>query len=116
MPIQWNEPFGMVMVEAMACGTPVVALRRGSVPEVVRPGITGFICDDPAELPYALRQVDELDPVDSVAHVRAMFGADLMARRYEAVYARTISRTPRRLVSTGVTGLSRRTSVPEVLR
>ena len=124
MPIRWDEPFGMVMVEAMACGTPVVALRRGSVPEVVRPGVTGFVCDDPAELPYALRQVDELDPVDSVAHVRAVFGADLMARQYEAVYTRTISRTPRRLVSTGVTGLSRRTSLgpagaavtPEVLR
>ena len=45
MPIQWDEPFGMVMVEAMATGTPVVALRRGAVPELVRPGLTGLVCD-----------------------------------------------------------------------
>src|SRR6476661_2490130 len=43
-PIQWNEPFGLVMVEAMACGTPVLALRGGSVPEVVRDGVSGYLC------------------------------------------------------------------------
>ena len=50
-PILWEEPFGMVMIEALACGTPVVALRRGSVPEVVIDGLTGIVCDDPDELP-----------------------------------------------------------------
>jgi glycosyltransferase involved in cell wall biosynthesis len=97
MPIRWNEPFGMVMVEAMASGTPVVALRRGSVPEVVRSGVTGFICDDPGELPKALRDVEALDPAACVAHVRAQFGADLMALRYESVYHRAIAqaRPPR---------------------
>ena len=49
-PVQWEEPFGMVMIEAMACGTPVVALRKGAVPEVVVDGVTGFICDDPRDL------------------------------------------------------------------
>jgi glycosyltransferase involved in cell wall biosynthesis len=86
MPIRWHEPFGMVMIEAMASGTPVVALRRGSVPELVRDGITGFICDDPDELPAALRGVKLLDPQDCVAHVRESFSADLMAQRYEQVY------------------------------
>src|SRR6266496_5477251 len=61
-PIQWNEPFGIVMVEAMACGTPVVALRGGSVPEVVEDGVTGIICHRADELPDAIRRVDELDP------------------------------------------------------
>src|SRR5262249_61817883 len=49
MPIRWHEPFGMVMIEAMASGTPVVALRRGSVPEIVRHGATGWVCADPTE-------------------------------------------------------------------
>src|SRR5918997_939493 len=67
-PIQWDEPFGIVMVEAMACGTPVVALNAGSVPEVVVDGLTGYICDRPEELPAAIRRVDALDPdVDPVA-------------------------------------------------
>ena len=61
-PIQWDEPFGIVMVEAMACGTPVVALRAGSVPELVVDGLTGYICDRPEELPAAIRRVDALDP------------------------------------------------------
>jgi glycosyltransferase involved in cell wall biosynthesis len=111
MPIRWHEPFGMVMVEAMACGTPVVALRRGSVPEVVRHGITGFVCDDPDGLPYALRHVVDLDPADSTAHVRAEFGADLMARRYEAVYRRVIAQA-RPQVRAAVTRPARRPSLP----
>ena len=94
MPIRWDEPFGMVMVEAMASGTPVVALRRGSVPEVVRDGVTGLICDKPSELPQALRQVHQLNPADSVTHVREEFGAALMASRYEAIY-RAVLMQPR---------------------
>ena len=56
MPIRWEEPFGMVMIEAMAQGTPVVALNRGAVPEVVRTARTGFICDGRIELPDALQR------------------------------------------------------------
>jgi glycosyltransferase involved in cell wall biosynthesis len=86
MPIQWEEPFGMVMVEAMATGTPVVALNRGAVPELVRHGETGLICDDEAALARALRDVDAIDPAACVAHVRAAFSAEQMARGYERVY------------------------------
>lgn len=86
MPIQWEEPFGMVMVEAMATGTPVVALRRGAVPEVVRPGLTGLVCDRPEELPAALRRASDLDPADCVAHVAANFSVERMALGYESVY------------------------------
>ena len=96
MPIRWHEPFGMVMIEAMASGTPVVALRRGSVPEVVVDGVTGWIRDEPADLPSALRRVGELDPVACVAHVRERFGAALMAQRYEQVYHQAIARARRR--------------------
>jgi glycosyltransferase involved in cell wall biosynthesis len=101
MPIRWHEPFGMVMIEAMASGTPVVALRRGSVPEVVTDGVTGWICDDPADLPSALLRVGELRPDACVARVRSAFSADLMARRYERVYRRAIAAVPlrRRLTS-----------------
>jgi glycosyltransferase involved in cell wall biosynthesis len=95
MPIRWHEPFGMAMVEAMASGRPVVALRRGSVPELVRHGITGWICDDPDELPDALQRAEELDPADCVAHVAALFGADLMAHRYETVYRMAMAYTGR---------------------
>ncbi len=86
MPIRWQEPFGMVMVEAMAEGVPVVALNRGAVPEIVHSGVTGLICQEPDELPDALRQVTLIDPYACIAHVRRYFSADLMARRYSHVY------------------------------
>jgi glycosyltransferase involved in cell wall biosynthesis len=90
MPIRWHEPFGMVMVEAMASGTPVVGLRRGSVPEVVRHGVTGWICDDADDLPEALRRCGQLDPSACVAHVRNHFSAGVMAHGYETVYRSAI--------------------------
>jgi glycosyltransferase involved in cell wall biosynthesis len=87
-PIQWNEPFGIVMVEAMACGTPVVALRRGSVPEVVLDGVTGFVRDDLDELPDAIDRVGELDPEACRRHVAEHFDLPVMVDGYEAVYRR----------------------------
>ncbi|MGE5827646.1 MAG: glycosyltransferase family 4 protein [Micromonosporaceae bacterium] len=92
LPIRWEEPFGMVLIEAMAVGTPVVALNRGAVPEIVRDGVTGFICDEPEQLPAALRRVDELDPAACAEHVRANFSGELMASGYEAVYQRWAAR------------------------
>jgi glycosyltransferase involved in cell wall biosynthesis len=85
----------MVMIEAMASGTPVVAMRRGSVPEVVRHGSTGWICDQESELAAALGRVGELAADDCVAHARSAFGADLMASRYEQVYRHAIAQTLR---------------------
>ena len=61
-PAQWDEPFGLAAVEALACGTPVIGLRRGSLPEIVDHGLTGWICDDPAELPVVIDRLAELDP------------------------------------------------------
>jgi len=85
-PIQWEEPFGMVMIEAMACGTPVVATRRGSVPEVVDDGRTGVIVDDVAELPAAIARAGELDPAACRAHVAEHFDLPVMAAGYERIY------------------------------
>ncbi|MGV9255067.1 glycosyltransferase family 4 protein [Streptomyces sp. NPDC003697] len=85
-PICWEEPFGMVMVEAMACGTPVVALRRGSVPEIVDDGVTGFVCDRPEQLPAALRSVERLSPRASRERVRQRFDTLNMACAYQELY------------------------------
>jgi glycosyltransferase involved in cell wall biosynthesis len=86
LPLRWEEPFGLVMIEAMAVGTPVVALRHGSVPEVVKDGVTGIICDDPSELPAALDAVRDLDPWACVDHVRTEFSPEKMVLGYEAIY------------------------------
>lgn len=85
-PLQWEEPFGMVMIEAMACGTPVVALPRGSVPEVVAHGVSGLIVRDLEHFPAALRAVESLDPAACRAHARAHFDLPVMAAGYERIY------------------------------
>ena len=90
-PIQWEEPFGMVMIEAMACGTPVVALRGGAVPEVVVDGVTGYICDDPAQLPDALSRLDRIDPEACRRRVEQHFDVSELGAGYEAVYQRVLS-------------------------
>ncbi|MBL1075253.1 glycosyltransferase family 4 protein [Nocardia sp. 2] len=96
-PVRWEEPFGMVMIEAMVCGTPVVALRGGAVAEVIVDGVTGRICDDPAELPAAIKEVQTYDPEAMRAHVVAHFGADTLGRGYEDIYRQVVrTRQPRR--------------------
>ena len=91
-PISWDEPFGMVMVEAMACGTPVVATRRGSVPEVIEDGRTGIIVDDFEDLAPAIARADELDPHACRARVAAHFDLPVMGAGYERVYRRVLER------------------------
>ncbi|HEX8862871.1 MAG TPA: glycosyltransferase, partial [Actinomycetes bacterium] len=93
-PIQWNEPFGIVMVEAMACGTPVVALDRGSVPEVVVDGVTGYIRRDADQLPEAIGRVGELDPAACRRHVKERFDVPVMVSGYEQVYHHMVAAPP----------------------
>ncbi len=100
-PIQWDEPFGMVMVEAMATGTPVVATRRGSVPEIVDDGRTGWVVDEIAELPAAIERAGELDPADCRASARARFDLPVMGRGYESVY-RALVESPSSTRSTAI--------------
>jgi glycosyltransferase involved in cell wall biosynthesis len=90
-PIQWDEPFGLVMVEAMACGTPVVALRRGSVEEVVADGVSGYVRDRLEELPAAIRRTGELDPAACRDHVAGRFDVRTMADGYERIYRELVA-------------------------
>ncbi len=87
-PVRWPEPFGLVMAEAMAAGTPVIAGRFGSVPEVVEDGKTGFICDSLAEMVLAIRRLGEIDRQRCRIVAQDRFSAQRMARDYEAVYRR----------------------------
>ncbi|MDT7561919.1 MAG: hypothetical protein QOG76_543 [Pseudonocardiales bacterium] len=81
-PISWREPFGMVLIEAMACGTPVLATNRGAVPEVVLDGVTGFVRDTPAELAPLVERIGEIDRAACRRHVAEHFSAEAMVRGY----------------------------------
>jgi glycosyltransferase involved in cell wall biosynthesis len=89
-PICWREPFGLVLIEAMACGTPVVALAEGSVPEIVEHGRTGVLCQEPAELPAAIEASSHLEPRECRNQVKRRFTAEHMVGGYEAVYRRVL--------------------------
>ena len=87
-PIDWPEPFGLVMVEAMACGTPVVTRPCGAAPEVVAHGRTGFVVDSLVELVEAVKRIDEIDRAECRRHVERRFSVARMADGYEGVYRR----------------------------
>jgi glycosyltransferase involved in cell wall biosynthesis len=91
-PVDWPEPFGLVLIEAMACGTPIVAWRHGSVPEVVDHGTTGFIVDNMDEAIAAVRQIDRLDRKDIRRRFEARFSVERMAREYLQVYESLVER------------------------
>jgi glycosyltransferase involved in cell wall biosynthesis len=93
-PICWEEPFGLVVIESMVCGTPVVALRRGAVPQLIVHGQTGIIVDDPDDLPAGIALALQLDPAVCRKHVEAGFTVEVMAEGYEAVYRRTLMMAP----------------------
>ena len=81
-PIRWNEPFGMVMIEAMACGTPVLAFPEGAAPEVVDDGRTGFLCDDEAAMVEAIGRLDQLDRNDCRLAVEGYFSTQRMVAQH----------------------------------
>jgi hypothetical protein len=90
-PIQWAEPFGLVMTEAMACGTPVIAWRNGSVPEVVADGQTGFIVESVEEMAAAVDRLGALDRRTMRARVEQRFSAEAMVTGYERVYQQVLA-------------------------
>ena len=91
-PIEWPEPFGLVMIEAMACGTPTIAYRRGSIPEVIDDGVTGFIVDTIEEAVAATRRIPELSRARCRQVFEERFTATRMAEQYVDVYERLVAR------------------------
>src|ERR1700731_2249172 len=85
-PIDWPEPFGLVMIEAMACGTPVIAYRSGSVPEVIEDDVTGFIVEDEKQAIAAVHRLEELDRRKIRSRFEERFSARRMAKEYEGLY------------------------------
>ncbi len=91
MPVLWDEPFGLVMAEAMACGTPVIGLRRGAVPEVVETEVTGFVVDNLEQLVAATERVHLINRVACRARVERWFSDTAMTDGYIELYTRMIS-------------------------
>ncbi|MBX3327689.1 MAG: glycosyltransferase family 4 protein [Nitrospira sp.] len=89
-PYDWPEPFGLVLIEALACGTPVLAYRRGSIPEIIDHGVTGFVCETVDEMVEAVGQVPLIERRRCRASFDERFTADRMARDYVALYERIL--------------------------
>ena len=90
-PIDWPEPFGLVQIEALACGTPVLARPCGTVPEIIEPGVTGYLCDTTADFVAAIERVEHLDRRACRASFEERFTSDVMAANYERVYAAVLA-------------------------
>ena len=93
-PVDWPEPFGLVMIEAMACGTPVIAWRRGSVPEVIDDGVTGILVDDMDGAVQAVHQVWQMDRSEVRDVFERRFTAETMARAYLGIYHELLQTAP----------------------
>ncbi len=91
-PIEWDEPFGMSVIEALACGTPVIAMNRGAMPEIIEHGVTGFLADDENEFIDYMQRIDEINPKECRRSVRERFSADTMAKEYLSRYKEVIKR------------------------
>jgi glycosyltransferase involved in cell wall biosynthesis len=92
-PIEWEEPFGLVMIESMACGTPVIATRRGSVPEVIEHGRSGIIVEDYRIIPEALEEADRIEPIECRRFVEERFSPSRMVAGYVRAYREAVERT-----------------------
>ena len=90
---QWEEPFGLVMIESMACGTPVIGLRRGAVPEVIADGKTGFVVDTEDEMVRATKKIGKITPLNCRKHVEENYSREKMTESYVAVYEKILSKT-----------------------
>ena len=91
-PITWNEPFGLVMAESMALGTPVIAIAMGSTPEVIEDGKTGFLADNVEECMAALDRIKEINRIACRDRVIAKFSVERMVDDYEAIYQKLLAK------------------------
>jgi glycosyltransferase involved in cell wall biosynthesis len=94
--IDWPEPFGLAMIEALACGTPVIARPCGSIPEVIRPGVTGFIVNTADEMVEAIGRIDKLSRAGCRREFENRFTAEIMVEQYERIYHRLIEESQRK--------------------
>jgi len=95
-PIAWEEPFGLVMTEALALGTPVIVTPRGAAPEIVADGVTGFVVDDVDQGVAAVRHISEIDRRECRKAIEGYFSAERMAKQYEALYCDVLDRSSAR--------------------
>ena len=90
-PVTWREPFGLTLIEAMACGCPVVAFNRGSIPEIVKTGVTGFVVEDSQLMVDAVEGIGSIHRADCRTHALKNFSAEKMTDGYEAVYRKILN-------------------------
>jgi glycosyltransferase involved in cell wall biosynthesis len=92
MPVLWDEPFGIVMTEALACGTPVIGFNRGAVPEIVRHGQDGFVCDTMEDMIYSIEHINDINRHNCRKIVEDKFSSAVLAKQYEKLYKRLTSK------------------------
>ena len=92
-PIEWEEPFGMAVIEALACGTPVVAMRHGAMPEILQHGVNGFLADSEEEFAEYMMRVDEIDPAVARKSVEKKFSAENMTNEYIQRYREVVDKS-----------------------
>ncbi len=90
VPVKWEEPFGLVIIESMACGTPVIAFRRGSIPELIVDGKTGFIVETIEEMVEAIKKIESIDRLYCRKHVEENFSVEKMVDSYERVFLKIL--------------------------
>jgi glycosyltransferase involved in cell wall biosynthesis len=108
-PVQWEEPFGLTTIEAMACGTPVISLRRGAAPEIIEDGKTGYIVDSLAEMAQAVKKAGNIDRRACRDHVKRRFSHQNMIDAYERIFENILREQRRKHMGNYVTKKIRRT-------
>src|SRR5690606_202373 len=98
-PVDWPEPFGLVMIEAMACGTPVIGWRCGALPEVIDDGVTGYVVESELEAASAVARIDALDRRMVRRRFEQRFGVTRMAREYLNVYRALLERADKQALA-----------------
>jgi glycosyltransferase involved in cell wall biosynthesis len=99
MPIRWDEPFGMVMVEALACGTPVIAFPQGAATEIVQHEVKGYLVDDEQAMAAAIADLHKIDPAACRETVATRFSAETVANGYVEIYRRAASARPSPMIA-----------------
>jgi glycosyltransferase involved in cell wall biosynthesis len=104
-PYDWPEPFGLVLIESLACGTPVLAYRRGSIPEIIEDGVTGFVCEGLDEMAAAIKRIPEIDRRRCGWTFEQRFTVERMAQDYLKVYERALDKTGNKETESGSFGI-----------